>query len=365
MTLVTGIGWNHHLEGEKDNDKKDEHRYSIYVIDAQKNSCDIIMRRSQKSGKFISDYSVYVNDGKNVEKLCYPLKIENGNQPFINMNSPKGDFAKSIFVDVNMMKTVQKIHKAMILFEKKSVELLLFYKRNYIESQADEYEDFEEYKKIISVLNNRFFMGDYNDNSVTDIFNRNIDIAYQTFTAFLHDILANFVNIFQECFPADSNLRVHFRWYKKDKDEYQKLCQYSNVDQQEGPGISVIDWGGLIEQSYILGDSLIYSINPKYNNHKPVKWDDFMTIVPPFFKSEQEFRDSDNKKMKRPIMTFGISILNTECDKEELSKPLYVFEYLNICQLITDILDDFIRDFDVDYTRYLTYIDNKIMNKGE
>lgn len=61
-----------------------------------------------------------------------------------------------------------------------------------------------------------------------------------------------------------------------------------------------------------------------------------MTIVPPFFKSEQEFRDSDNKKMKRPIMTFGISILNTECDKEELSKPLYVFEYLNICQLITD-----------------------------
>lgn len=75
MTLVTGIGWNHHLEGEKDNDKKDEHRYSIYVIDAQKNSCDIIMRRSQKSGKFISDYSVYVNDGKNVEKLCYPLKM--------------------------------------------------------------------------------------------------------------------------------------------------------------------------------------------------------------------------------------------------------------------------------------------------
>lgn len=36
------------------------------------------------------------------------LSIENGNQPFINMNSPKGDFAKSIFADVNMMKTVKK-----------------------------------------------------------------------------------------------------------------------------------------------------------------------------------------------------------------------------------------------------------------
>lgn len=40
-------------------------------------------------------------------------------------------------------------------------------------------------------------------------------------------------------------------------------------------------------------------------------------------------------------------------------------------KLIQDIvaqtadMDDFIRDFDVDYTRYLTYIDNKIMNKGE
>lgn len=365
MTLVTGIGWNHHVENKKDHDKKDEHRYSIYVIDIQKNSCDIIMRRSQKNGKFISDYSVYVNDERRMDKLCYPLKIENGNQPFINMNSPSGDFVQSIFVDVNLMKDMKKIHNSMVAFQKKSVELLLFYERNFVENQADIYEDGKEYQKTVTLLNNRFFKGDYIDEAALHIINQNVIVTYQTFTAFLLDVLANFVKIFEECFPSDSNLRVHFRWYKKETDEYQKLCQYSNVDLEKGPSISIIEWGGLIKQSYLLNDSVIYSINSKYNNHEPVRWDDFMTIVPPFFKCEQEFRNSKNEKIKRPIMTFGVSVLNSECDKEEISKILYVFEYLDLCRLITNILDDFIRNFDVDYTQYLSYIDNKISNKGE
>lgn len=48
MTLVTGIGWNHQNRESGERDKKDEHRYSIYILDIEKNSCNIIMRKSGK-----------------------------------------------------------------------------------------------------------------------------------------------------------------------------------------------------------------------------------------------------------------------------------------------------------------------------
>lgn len=116
-------------------------------------------------------------------------------------------------------------------------------------------------QKTVRLLNNRFFKGDYTDKSALCIINQDVNVTYQTFTAFLLDVLANFVKIFEECFPSGSNVRVHFRWYKKETDEYQKLCQYSNVDREKGPSISIIEWGGLIEQSYLLRDSVIYTIN--------------------------------------------------------------------------------------------------------
>lgn len=363
MTLVTGIGWDHRKANNGEKDKKDEHRYSIYLIDVKKNSCDILMRKSQKNGKFVNDYSVYDKNNEGIEKLCYPLKIENGNQPFINMNSPKGDYVKSMFVDISVMGLIGKIHNLMLIFQKKAVELLSYYKRDYIESLLGIYEG-EEYATVKLRLDNRFFRGDYSDTDAEAVFLKSTDIVYHIFTAYLQEICNNCVNIFEECFPENSNLRVHFRWYKKERDKYKRLCQYSNVDLEEGPAVSEISWGGLIEQSYKLSNSLIYSINPKYNNHEPVKWDDFMTVVPPFLRSEQEFLDSQNKKTKRPSMSFGISVINEVCDKAELSKVLFVFEYLDIFGLITNILDDFLRNFIMDMTQYLAYI-GVHSNKGE
>lgn len=359
MTLVTGIGWNHRNENSEIKDKKDEHRYSLYMIDTSRNTCDILMRKSQKSGHFISDYSVYVNDEGSSGKLCCPLKIENSSLPFINLNSPNGDLVKSLFVDVKMLDIIKKTHYMMVNFRKKSDELLFFYKKNYIERISYLYVGNEEYEKIISALNQRFYSGDKTERWVEKIFNDNINIVYEHFAIFMQELLTYFVDIFIDCFPEESNLRVHFRCYNRNDDEYLKLFQYSNIDHEEGPSVSKIAWGGLIEQSYKLNSSLVYSINPEYNNHKPVNWDDFMTVVPTFLNCEQEFRDVNSKKIKRPSLTFGISVSNEMCNKEELSKILYVLEYLDIYQLISDILDDFINDFLVDYSKYLVYIEEQ------
>lgn len=362
MTLVTGIGWDHRVENSNEKDRKDQHRYSIYILDVSKNSCDIIMRRSQQNGKFISDYSVYVEDEKNPGRLRYPLKIKNGNQPFINMNSPSGDQVKSMFVGGDLMNVIKIIHYAMLVFRKKSVELLQYYKRDYVERQADIYKKSEEYDKVKEVLTHRFFLDDPNDKQAKEIFENSINIVYEVFIAFLQELLSYFVVNFVDCFPNNSNLRVHFRWYNKEDDEYLKLCQYSNIDLEAGPSVSKIPWGGLIEQSYMINNSVIYSINPQYNKHTPVKWNDFMTIVPSFLNSEQEFRGKNKKKIKRPSMTFGISILNEKCAKEELSQILYVLEYLDVYQMISDVLDDFINDFMVDYSGFLTYIEEQRRN---
>lgn len=362
MTLVTGIGWNHQDTSSKEKDKKDEHRYSLYIIDKQKNSCDIIMRRSQKNGKFVSDYSVYTNDEEKKDKLCYPLVMDNSRQPFINMNAPKGDFISSMFVDTYMINSIKEMQNQLVAFQKKVVELLIFYEREYVEEQKDLYES-EEYLAVCMQLNDRFFKKDYVNPRINEIFSKEIERIYRKFTGYLYDVLVNFVTLFQDCFPENTNIRAHFRWYNQDGDKYIRLCQYSNIDGEDGPNLSSIDWGGMIEQSYKTGNSLVYSINQKYNNHKPVKWDDFLTAVPLFFRCEQEIRDTSNRKRKRPMITFGISVLNEDKNKD-ISKYLYILEYLGISQLITSILDDFMRDFDVDYTQYLKYIDFEI-NQGE
>lgn len=354
MTLVTGIGWNHHRRDNKEKDKKDEHRYSIYIIDIEKNSCDIIMRRSQSKGDFVRDYSVYVGDNEKPNKLCFPLKLRNNAHPFIELNAPKDDLNKSIFVDKDMLNLIVRIHNLMMLFEKKSTELIKFYERGYIENLEEKYS-----LKEMGKVKNYFFNGEQLNEEVEKIFNDNLDDGYRKFTAFLQDLLVNFVDIFQSCFPKDSHIRVHFRWYKKDDDEYKRLCQYSNLDNLKGPSISDIKWGGLIEQAYILKKSLIYSANAKYNNHRPVKWDDFITIVPLFYKCEEEFKNIQGKKLKRPMMTFGISVTNEKCEKICISKNLYVMEFLDIYQMITNVLDDFISAFALDYTKYLTYINNR------
>ena len=84
-----------------------------------------------------------------------------------------------------------------------------------------------------------------------------------------------------------------------------------------------------------------------------------MTVVPLFFKNIQEFRNKKHKKVKRPIITFGISMQNDNY-KSELSEILYILEYLKIDQVVTETLDDFVEQFSIDFTNYVYYFDKKL-----
>lgn len=358
MTLVTGIGWNHQNTQSNEKDKKDEHRYSIYTLDAEKNSCEIVMRRSNRNGKFINDTSIYTNNSEEaMKKLCYPIHISNEKQPFIRLNAPADSEIQSLLVDEKILEKIKKVSLSLSEFQKRCMELLMFYKREYLERLEDFYEvDSAEYTDAFNKLYNSFFKESESVKKDDAIFKKDPSVTYELFTSFLQEVTNNFVSSFNPCFEENSNLRVHFRWYDRTKDQYRQLCKYSSVEQDTGPTVSSIKWGGLIEQAYLKKKSFIYSVNSQYNKHKPVKWNDFMTIVPLFFKSELEFRDKDNKKIKRPIMTFGISVLNSECPSKELSEILYILEYLELGSIVTGILDDFMNCFIVDYSEYLVYI---------
>lgn len=363
MTLVTGIGWDHQNLNSSEKDKKDTHRYSLYLLDSEKNSCEIIMRRSYPNGKFGYDTSIYTDKETGPKKLCYPLKISNYMQPFIALNSPESFEEKKVLVNEGLLKRLQNVSLALSKIQKKCVEILIFYKQNYLERLYDYYDlDSEDYSDIYNELYNRFFLFDYREADKTDaLFEKEPKVTYEIFTTFLQEFSNNFVDLLKDSFPAGSNLRVHFRWYDQENDKYRKLCQYSVNESNTGPCISEIKWGGLIEQAYLKKKPFIYSVNKKYNNHSPVRWEDFMTIVPSFYKCEVEFRH-EGERHKRPIISFGISVANDSCMKRELSEVLYILEFLNVDHILTEILDDFMKCFTVDYSKYLEYI-RQLTNK--
>lgn len=352
MTLVTGIGWNHQNRESGERDKKDEHRYSIYILDIEKNSCNIIMRKSGKSGTFERETNIYKSNSDD-GNLCFPLKIASNRQPFINMNVPIEDLGKSIFVDARIMNKIESVNYLMIMLQKGWDQTIVYYKNEYIERNLDKI-DHEMQKKLYD-----YFYKNIKDNDVETFFEKDVDNIYELFTAYLQELLNQFIANFEDILPPETNLRVHFRCYEKKNDKYYKLCQSSSIDGETGPNISTIQWGGLIEKSYELQKPLIYSINCRHNSLYPVRWDDFMTVVPLFFKNIQEFRNKKHKKVKRPIITFGISMQNDNY-KSELSEILYILEYLKIDQVVTETLDDFVEQFSIDFTNYVYYFDKKL-----
>jgi len=190
------------------------------------------------------------------------------------------------------------------------------------------------------------------------IFKSNPEIVFEQFEAFLNEITRYFVEEFEELFPKESDLRAHFRWYKSEGNshKYVQLCKFSSRDQDTGNRISDLAWGGLIEQAYEHKKPFIYSVNQKYNKHEPIMWDDFMTIVPRCFESDREALDNRRNSYIRPILTFGISIKNENySQKNELSKILFILEYLNFDKILIDTLNKFIACFHLGLNDYLKY----------
>lgn len=348
MTLVTGIGWDHIQETSSLKDKKDEHRYSIYAIDVEKNVVNICVRKTNNSGNFINDNDLYSDDSK--KQLTFPLAIRTDKQPILNLNCSQQRLINSLYMDNDFILLVSKIHSCMIGFEKQVTSLSYYNISNLASILLG--EGFEKDDDIIKYLYGE--ITEVND-EISSVLTKNQNILFDIFLAYIQEIATYFVATCKDILDVDQVIRFHFRVYKKDEDSYHSLCQCSS-DNKYKDSVKTIKWGGLIKDAYEKGQSLIFSINSDINIIK-TDWEDFMTMVPDFLNNETE-KIKDRKHEKRPIITCGISVRGFS-NKADGSNILYALEYLGLCEMIGSCIDEFVMKYQIDVGKFARNIFNQ------
>lgn len=370
LTLVTGIGW-----GSKEPDDGAEiHRYSLYTINLFNNSCDIIMRKTKSNGKFDYDYSVYVGEYEfNDGKLRYPLRMREGN-PFIRINAPVPFEAQSLFLDSSLLDFIPKVVRAMTSFSNSTARLYTFYQNNFLQELEDnlsliELSDEEQTQQFFTNVYGKIYDSFYTESELSSELKDqyfDVDNTLPDFLGFLNEICMEAVESLKECFSPGTVLRAHFRWHSFSKskgkvlcDEYQMLSQYSNLpDDQKSNSMQVVKWGGLIEHAFITGEPIVYSANKRYN---PIQtsWDDFITMIPRFSDYSHDVRLSRGVLTSRPVMTFGLSVKKILSRDDAIA--LYLLAYLRFDEILTHVIDEYIRMFNIDVKKFLPHIE-KIKN---
>lgn len=372
LTLVTGIGWGVAEPGEA----KDIHRYSIYTINRFYNSCEIVMRKTKINGDFDWDYSVYLGERELKDgKLRYPLRMKECNS-FIRINAPVSMEAKSLFFDDTLISAIPKVTKAMAAFSDNMARLLDMYRRDFLEkihkeNQIKESDCITEDEKMrLAQDYNEIEQSLYSDQEVTDEIKEKYfttEYTLNSFLAFLNEICETTIQELKECFTPEVILRAHFRWHnfpvdkKAEQDKYRMLCQCSNdQNQQCVGGMQTVPWDGMIKQAFETGEPIIYSANKKYN---PIKttWDEFITMVPKFRDYAYDVRVRKGQTFARPIITFGLSLKEAKSRNDTMCMCLLA--YLRFDELVGQMIDEYIRSFNIDVKRFLPEI-RKIMSNA-
>ena len=110
-----------------------------------------------------------------------------------------------------------------------------------------------------------------------------------------------------------------------------------------------MEWGQLIEKAFEIEKSLIYSVNKVYTSEKiSDRWDDFITIIPTM---ECNRINIGRSKIKyRPYITFGIT-----GRLEKFTDMLYILDFLNINNIIGDIISNFMECFQIDLKDFIEH----------
>lgn len=361
LTLVTGIGWGEDVPNE---DKKD-HRYSLYSLNIFCNSCDVVMRKTKQNLEFDYDYSVYAQESEiRDNKLRYPLKVKESSA-FIRVNAPTPIETKSLFIENKLLSYIPCVSKTISLFCTNISGIQHKYKRDFIQTVverklAPEFLENEEqrdefgYEETLTKIQNYF----YNSLELNTEFKKQwLDIGeekHMIFASFLTEICTSIVEEFKDCFSDEVKIRAHFRWNDLESaDTFPQLCQFSNIPEEGQEEIRTVTWDSLIKAAFDTGEPVVYSLNKKINPLN-TSWDDFITIIPRFNNYAQDIRVSKKNNVRRPILTFGISIKDIQERKDII--VLYLLAYLRIDDILTNIIDEFIRVFDIEVKDFLVQI---------
>lgn len=365
LTLITGIGW--YKSKEED---RDERRYSIYKINPARNTCDIIMRKSDRSGNFGFDYTLYTeNREQESKKITYPLRSSHQNLAFIKLNAPEKINEQNIYISPNVADCIQQISDNIASFSGHLTGLTSRYKNDFFERfnswLSEKPEERIKSNNNSSLLNNHSldeacdYFGDiiYNflyeneerselDPNVLEIWFKYCEENDDSFSSFLDEICQLVIDDFESCFPNDALIRTHFRMHtgKYDNEKYVAICHEINSDKEVNSSPKDLPWGGFVKAAFESKTSLVYSANKKLNNIR-TDWQEFITIIPQFEGNTWNIKMGKKRKYEeRPVLTFGISIKGTaELLKTVMS--MSIIDFLKLEDIISFQLDEYVHLF--------------------
>lgn len=374
-TFVTGIGWPENSGGTH----VGNHTYSIYVFNIDANSVDVYVRSTNDGGSFSPDFRIYTSE-QNIEskKLVFPIMAQNA-QTYIPLSvgadrSPKAyyiseSFIKSIKDYVKRMERLRASISDMIESDKNVVYMQINpVEENNLEDNQEEWTDYEEeISTFDDMLYNYFFANviketDDFKKEIHQIFERNSELIFDTFLGFLQKLCQKMQKILIEDLCEESDIvRFHFR-YLADRKSFQYLRLCTSFPEQIDPNphdVSEIKYGQLIEQSYLTGKSLIYSVNEEFTNNKlSEKWKNFITVVPLFDKNNF-LRKNITKNPKIPFITFGVTI-----NSDKFDNLLYCMDYFSIKESLEEIIEQYLDIFHIDISEFCIWA-KKAVEQGE
>lgn len=361
-TFVTGIGWPENQSGQH----VGNHTYSMYVFNLNANSIDVYVRSTNDGGSFSPDFRIYTNEiAADSKKLVFPIKGQEA-QTYIPLSVGGDRSAKAYYISDEFMKYIKKYTKK-IAHIRVIAEKLMERDKNSIYDSI-EFETDEMAGDLDENLYNYLFafssteLTEETIEKVVSLFKQNKELLFNMFLGFLMQLCQKMQEILiEDDASKDDIVRFHFR-YLADKNSYKYSSLCTSFPKEINPdnyGVSEMEYGELIEESYKTGKSLIYTVNKKFAKKElKEKWKNFITVVP-LFEQNNYVKKRVGSSTKFPYITFGVTTNN-----EKFDELLYCMDYFDIKETLEEVIEDYMQFFYIDINQFCRWV-KKSLERGD
>lgn len=355
ISLTTGLGW-------QDN-PNDFLRYSIYRINLDRKTCQIIVRSSVRNEDFRQDETSGQNDEFMLYKhMTLPLKL-NSVGAAIHAKSFCDGHRRGIYADVTVIEAIPKMLSALQDARKKLEFKVLNYE---LIAKAKMRE--EKYSGLFNAIRN--WNKDKKallETCINEIVKRDnfLEEVVKEICSELGAMLRKLTeeneledNAGDISTPSRIEWRVHARRYKgmkcnkikKKTDLYVSNFAFDVYGESHKQVPSDMEWDSLIKAAFNSKHKvLVNSANPQISKQQ-TEWSDFLTCVP-FTHKPSKFIKVFSVRESRPLLSFGISFkVNDHDGMCKATQLLYLLEYLQLGNLIEEVLELFITRYNFSTT---------------
>lgn len=349
VTLVTGIGWDEKTPKEE----KDRHRYSIYNIDLQNNSCEIIIRKTQSDGKFDNDNDVLLSKEEKKDKRIYLPLDTLKTKPKIRIPIYMDEQIKNeyLFVDKHILEMIKRLSD--ILYEVSNH--MAQFQSMHIKDFFIKYELLKPSKGTVAkqeIYDDYFYKG-MESQKVNELFNqmKNPAIIYRNFISFLRELCGTLVNELKEGFENIEYIRLHFRKYCKldEKNYYIAFCQAISEKVTPPEIRDILYDSSMIKLAFEENTSFVYNHNKIHNplSMENTKYDNFITMAPKNIKNIYTITNN-RKEISLPYLSASLSI---SCKNK--SNILDILNYLDIGNFIFKLVFGYVTLFKINMEEFI------------